>query len=44
MLNRFQAIHPDADSRFLYALFPVGPAKQGAKMAGLPQPYGKGGY
>jgi len=43
MLNSFQAIRPDADSRFLYDLFPVGPAKQGAKVAGLPQPYGQGG-
>ena len=25
-------------------LFPVGPAKQAAKIAGLPQPLGKGGY
>ena len=28
----------------LYDLFPLGPAKQGAKVAALPQPYGKGGY
>jgi TusE/DsrC/DsvC family sulfur relay protein len=44
MLKGFQEIRPEADSKYLYDLFPMGPAKQGAKIAGLPQPYGKGGY
>lgn len=44
MLKAFQGIRPEADSQYLYDLFPMGPAKQAAKIAGLPQPYGKGGY
>jgi tRNA 2-thiouridine synthesizing protein E len=44
MLKGFQETRPEADSKYLYDLFPLGPAKQGAKVAGLPQPYGKGGY
>lgn len=44
MLKDVQVFMPDADSKSLYDLFPVGPAKQAVKIAGLPQPYGKGGY
>lgn len=44
MLKGIAEIRPEADSKYLYDLFPVGPAKQGAKVAGLPQPLGKGGY
>ena len=44
MLKGINEFWPDADSKALYDLFPTGPAKQGAKVAGLPQPYGKGGY
>ncbi|HEX8013292.1 MAG TPA: TusE/DsrC/DsvC family sulfur relay protein [Casimicrobiaceae bacterium] len=44
LLKGFEAIRPGVTSKDLYALFPLGPAKQAAKVAGLPQPYGKGGY
>ncbi len=44
MVKGLQEVLPGCDSNSLYELFPLGPAKQGAKVAALPQPYGKGGY
>ena len=44
MLKGMAEVMEGIDSKGLYDLFPVGPAKQGCKVAGLPQPLGKGGY
>ena len=44
LLKGYAELHPGVDSKALYDLFPLGPAKQAAKVAGLPQPLGKGGY
>ncbi len=44
MLKDVQEFMPEVDSKFLYDLFPMGPAKQAAKISGLPRPFGKGGY
>ncbi len=44
MLRELSELHPGWDNKRLYDLFPGGPAKQGARIAGLTKPYGKGGY
>ncbi len=44
MLKDVGELIPGCDSKVLYDLFPGGPAKQGARVAALPKPYGKGGY
>lgn len=44
MLKDMEEVLPGVDSKQLYDMFPLGPAKQGAKVAGLPKPFGKGGY
>ena len=44
-MKDIEEIMPGADSKKMYDLFPQdGPAKQAVKVAGLPKPYGKGGY
>jgi tRNA 2-thiouridine synthesizing protein E len=44
MLKDLTELMPQHDSKTLYDLFPGGPAKQGVRVAGLPRPFGKGGY
>lgn len=44
MLKDLAELMPHHDSKTLYDLFPGGPAKQGVRVAGLPKPFGKGGY
>lgn len=44
LMKGMEQIREGVDSKYLYNLFPMGPAKQAAKVAGLPQPLGKGGY
>jgi len=44
MLKDLTELLPQHDSKTLYDLFPGGPAKQGVRVAGLPRPFGKGGY
>jgi TusE/DsrC/DsvC family sulfur relay protein len=45
MLKELAALMPEFDKQALFDLFPAGgPAKQGARIAGLPKPFGKGGY
>lgn len=44
LVKGLQDVLPGCDSKSLYDLFPMGPAKQGCKVGGLPQPLGKGGY
>jgi tRNA 2-thiouridine synthesizing protein E len=40
-----EEILPEADNKLMFDLFPDGgAAKQGCRIAGLPQPKGKGGY
>ena len=44
-MKDIEEVIPGADSKLMYDLFPQdGPAKQAVKIAGLPKPYGKGGY
>lgn len=45
MLKDLAEVLPGKDSKDLFDLFPDnGPAKQGVRVAGLPKPFGKGGY
>lgn len=47
MVKHFKALWtdlPKVDAKALYVHFPMGPAKQGSKIAGLPETKRKGGY
>ncbi len=45
MCKDFDEAHPGKDwKKYLYDLFPMQPARQAVRVAGLPKPYGKGGY
>ncbi len=45
MLAEMEDLHPGTEwKKRLYDLFPAMPARQGPRVAGLPKPYGKGGY
>ncbi len=45
MVRDFEASAPDRDwKKLLYDLFPMQPARQAVRVAGLPKPFGKGGY
>lgn len=45
MVKDFDESHPGQDwKKHLYILFPMQPARQAVRVAGLPKPFGKGGY
>lgn len=45
MVAELDELHEGVDwKKKLYELFPNMPARQGARVAGLPKPFGKGGY
>jgi TusE/DsrC/DsvC family sulfur relay protein len=45
MCKDFEDNHPGKDwKKYLYELFPMQPNRQAARVAGLPKPFGKGGY
>jgi tRNA 2-thiouridine synthesizing protein E len=45
MAKDFDESHPDKDwKKYLYELFPMQPARQAVRVAGLTKPFGKGGY
>jgi len=45
MVAEIEDLHPRTEwKKKLYDLFPNMPARQGPRVAGLPKPYGKGGY